>query len=75
MVENNNHTYMSVNDVEDTDRHNTAGVWRNDPALTCLPACTERNATGKAKMQRNELTDYFTSDYGSVPWQEYMVTH
>ena len=75
MVETNKHTYLSVRDVEDTDQYSiTAGIWRNDPALTGLSTSLNRNPAQIAKQQRKELTDYFMSDYGSVPCQEYMVT-
>ena len=76
MVEHNKHVYISVNDVEDTnDHHITAGVWRNDQTLTGLPASSTRNSSEQAKLQRKELTEYFTSGCGSVPWQEYMICH
>lgn len=60
--------YLCVQDVEDTDQHSiTAGIWRNDPALNGLSTSSDRNPAQISKQQRKELTDYFMSDYGSVP--------
>lgn len=74
LVENNKHAYVSAHDVEDTDQHSfTAGVWRNDPQLISVSGGSNRNPAQCAKEQRQELTDYFTSDFGSVPWQDYMI--
>ena len=76
MVENNKHTYLSIHDVEDTDQHSiTAGIWRSDPVITGLSTSSDRNPAQIAKQQQKELTNYFISDFGSVPWQEHMVTH
>lgn len=76
MVETNKHTYLSVQDVENTDQHIiTTGTWRNDPPLTGLSTSSDRNPAHIAKQQRKELTDYFISNLGSVPWQDYMITH
>ena len=76
MVETNKHTYLSVQDVENTDQHIIAtGTRRNDPPLTGLSTSSDRNPAHIAKQQRKELTDYFMSNLGSVPWQDYMITH
>lgn len=76
MVETNKHSYLSAQDIENTDQYTiTAGTWRNDPMLTGLSTSSDRNPAQIAKQQRKELTDYFMSNFGSVPWQDYMVTH
>lgn len=75
MVETNKHTYLSAQDVENTDQHSIAtGTWRNDPPLTGLSTSSDRNPAQIAKQQRKELTDYFMSNFGSVPWQDNMIT-
>lgn len=75
MVENNMHTYISAVDVEDTDQLQfTSGTWRDDPQLSGLLATSGRNPPQNAKKQRTELTNYFVSDFGSVPWQEYLTS-
>ena len=76
MVETNKHSYLSPQDIENTDQYTiTAGTWRNDPMLTGLASSSDRNPAQIAKQQRKELTDYFMANFGSVPWQDYMVTH
>lgn len=74
LVDKNKHAYLSVRDVEDTDNHNVRpGFWRNDPQLMDMEGNHFRNPTQTAKQQRNQLTDYFNSEDGSVPWQEDMT--
>ena len=74
MVENNWHSYTSALDNEDTDKFQfTSGVWRNDPQLIGLAATSGRNPKQCAKRQREDLTKYFSSKYGAVPWQDYMT--
>lgn len=74
MVENNKHAYLGAHDAEDTDQHSIIpGVWRSDPALIGLSTSGDRNPAQIAKQQWKEVTDYFMSDYGSVPWDQYMV--
>ena len=65
MIENNMHAYISALDVEDTDQLQL---------LSGLPPTSGRNQPQHAKKQRTELTNYFVSDFGSVPWQEYMTS-
>lgn len=75
MVETNKHTYLSAQDVENTDQHSIAtGTWRNDPPLTGLSTSSDKNPAQIARQQRKELTDYFMSNFGSVPWQDNMIT-
>ena len=76
LIDNNKHTYISAaNDFEDTEHVIVSGSWRNDPALSGLPSTSDRNPAETAKGQRNDIAEYFSSDHGSVPWQEYMITH
>ena len=75
MVETKKHTYLCVQYVENKDQHIiTTGTWRNDPPLTGVSTSSDRNPAHIAKQQRKELTDYFISNLGSVPWQDYMIT-
>lgn len=71
MCEKNKHTYTSVGDVENAHNHRfTAGAWRSDAQLIGLsPPSSGRNSTMVAKKQRELLTAYFSSEIGSVSWQ------
>ena len=76
MVETNKSAYLSAQEIENTDQHTiTAGTWRNDPPLTGLSTSSVRNPAHAAKQQRKEITEYFMSELGSVPWQDHMTTH
>ena len=73
MVEQNKNNYISVQDIEDVEHLNFMnGQWRSDPQLCGLQTSSSRNSATNAKNQRTELTNYFLSASGSVPWQEYM---
>ena len=73
MVEQNKNNYISVQDFEDVEHlHFMNGQWRSDRQLCGLQTNSSRNSTTNAKNQRTELTNYFSSASGSVPWQEYM---
>ncbi|XP_068759068.1 uncharacterized protein [Montipora capricornis] len=76
MVETNKSAYLSAQEIENTDQHTiTAGTWRNDPPLTGLSTSSVRNPAHAAKQQGKEITEYFMSELGSVPWQDHMITH
>jgi hypothetical protein len=75
MIDNNKHAYTSALDIEDIDQLQfTSGAWRNDPQLSGLAPTSGRNPPQGAKKQREALTNYFVSEYGAVPWQEYMTS-
>lgn len=47
------------------------GTWREDgQTLISVNRVGSNNATGCAKIQRDRLADYFTSQEGWLPWQE-----
>lgn len=74
MVDKNKHAYTSVQDIEHPESHTVSpGPWRNDVPLLGMGASVHRNPTRNAKMQRELLTKYFSSDFGSVSWQNHMA--
>ena len=73
LVENSK-SYTSICDSEDLENCVTAnGAWRSDPPLSGLTSGLGRNPSRNAKEQRQFLTDYFSSNIGSVSWQEKMI--
>ena len=69
MVDNNKH-------VEDIDGHSIVeGVWRNDRTLAGMSASSKGNPSDNVTMQRRELTEYFSSDFGYVPCQDFVIDH
>ena len=73
LIENNKHNYISAQDYEDTEYLQfTNGQWRRDPQLFGIETSSVRNPSTNAKEQRVRLTEYFLSNTGSVPWQEFM---
>lgn len=74
LVDTNKHTYISVQDTEDSEHNAVAGAWRTDPTLTGLSSSSDRNPTLSAKEQRIMLTKFFLSESGAVPWQDHMVS-
>ena len=69
-----NKSYTSICDTEDLENCvMTNGAWRSDPPLAGLTPGLDRNPTRSAKEQRQYLTNYFSSDMGSVSWQEKMI--
>ena len=61
-------------DVEDAEHNVILGEWRKDAEL--LPMDGRRQGDREledAKRQRQVLTEYFSSEAGSVPWQNNMV--
>ena len=74
LVDKNKSAYTSACDVEDIQNHLiNSGAWRRDPQLLAMSPCLDRNPVRSAKEQRQDLTTYFSSDSGSVPWQEQMI--
>lgn len=58
-------------DIEDANHGITEGDWRRNVAtMTPLQPTRERNPTTEAKEIRDAMASYFTSDAGSVPWQD-----
>jgi hypothetical protein len=69
MVANNMSNYTSCQDIEDTDNQQfTPGQWRRDTQLYGIQTTSVRNSSKSAKEQRVELTNYFVSENGSVPY-------
>ena len=72
------HNFMVDNDrhVEDIDGHSIVdGVWRNDRGLSGMSARSKGNPNENATTQRRELTECFSSDFGSVACQHLMIDH
>ena len=75
MIQHKKHAYISVCDAEDTHTMTFAnGTWRNDPPLLGLQSSLDRNPKLNAKEQRQKLTEYFSSEAGSVSWQDAMIS-
>jgi hypothetical protein len=75
MVANNMSNYTSCQDIEDTDNQQfTPGQWRRDTQLYGIQTTSVRDSSKSAKEQRVELPNYFVSENGSVPWQDYMCS-
>jgi hypothetical protein len=73
LVEHNKHNYISCQDIEQTENQQLIpGQWRRDSQLSRMQTTSIRNSSKSAKKQHKELTKYFVSEYGSVPWQEFM---
>ncbi len=69
LVEKDKHSYLSACDSEDpVDNQVLHGMWRKDPNLAGIAPSSERNARWDAKIQRQALTDYFSSEEGAVSW-------
>lgn len=62
-------------DVEDPDTHDVAPApWRMDPPLPSLARLPRGNHDyQQAKAVRDTLQTYYTSEVGSVPWQDRMI--
>jgi hypothetical protein len=74
LVEHNKQNYLGVRDVEEIGGHNVVpGTWRTDAQLTGLCPTVPRKPQQSAKCQRAQLTEYFNSDAGSVPWQDHII--
>ena len=72
LVEKNT-SFINVCD-KDVEHHTFRnGSWRSDPALVGLSPSLDRNSANSAKEPRQNLTKYFSSDMGSVPWQDNMI--
>ena len=68
LVENNKHNYISCQDFEDTENQQfTPGQWRKDVQLCHMQSTPVRNSKKNAKKQRENLTNRFLSNSGSVP--------
>ena len=68
------HAYQGLLDHEDPTTHIvTPGEWRKetDPQNAFLPLqpATNHNYSNAAKDIRKELTEYFMTSSGEVPWQ------
>lgn len=65
---------VNVADQEDQNKNAIPGEWRNDnPLLDGWRDLPNNSTTNAAKKQREYLRAYFSSDAGSVPWQEDMI--
>ena len=67
---------MATNEVdtEDADHNVIPGSWRNNAnLLRRLQNRRGTNATHEAKSIRDYLAFYYSSEAGSVPWQDRMV--
>jgi hypothetical protein len=61
-------------DHEDPSTHEVIpGPWRDEVSLCCLNPMRGNNMTQTAKAQRQYLCEYFSSEAGSVTWQEDMI--
>ena len=60
-------------DQEDADGNIVAGAWRDGAQLTDNRNLVGNQTTRVAKVQRNNLCDYYNNPVGSVPWQDRVV--
>ena len=58
-------------DNEDHDHSVNEGDWRNDPMNEVAPLqpTRSRNSSNSAKVTRNLLANYFSTQEGEVAWQ------
>ena len=60
--------------VDPRTREINPGSWRVDRNLeSIIDTPTAARSTQAARIQRNNLRDYFDSPQGSVPWQNAMI--
>lgn len=60
-------------DADDVNYELIPGDWRGAEELPGLPATAARNPAKVAKAMRNNLTGFFMTNEGSVPWQDTMI--
>ena len=61
-------------DREDPTTHNIIpGAWRDDNTLVGLDKIGGNTSLKVAKIQRNYLCKYYSSEAGSVAWQDKMI--
>lgn len=60
-------------DQEDADGNVVPGAWREGAQLTDNRNIVGNQTMRQAKIQRNNLCDYYNNPVGSVPWQERAV--
>jgi hypothetical protein len=61
-------------DQEDAEHNIVPGIWREDTPLVDGTSDFANHTTSKAaKKQREYLTHYYSSEAGSVPWQNDMI--
>lgn len=65
--------HTAVADTEDADHNVVPGEWRKDFPLVDGDTLGGNRLTKEAKLQRNYLSAYYSSEAGSVPWQEDMI--
>ena len=67
-------TITNLADREDPETHNVIpGTWRDDERLTGLQALRGNNAAQTAKVVRDYQQAYYSSEAGSVAWQDSMI--
>ena len=62
-----------MSDIETENHILSTGTWRNDPILTGMAPSMQNNPTKNAKTQRDLLAAYFSSETGTVPWQDTVI--
>lgn len=64
--------YMNAGsvDTEDANHGWVDGEWRRDSHLEIMQRNHTRNSTTEAKALRENMTQYFSTPGGSVPWQD-----
>lgn len=56
-------------DCEDIDYNLIPGEWRKEDEMAGLLPTSARNSTNISKNMRDNLSYYFLTDQGEVPWQ------
>ncbi len=74
MMRQENPTAFNV-DTEDANHQVVPGAWRTGKVLKELQIERGNRCTKAASIQREVLMEYFSSEAGSVPWQDTMVIH
>ena len=66
--------HKNLMDLEDENMNVIPGAWRNDKVLLDVYHERARNTgTQEGRQIRRYLVHYFTSNAGSVPWQDKMI--
>lgn len=60
-------------DTEDANHAWVEGEWRHDGQLEVLQRNQTRNSTTEAKALRQDMTEYFNTPGGRVPWQDQII--
>ena len=70
----NRNEHVSVADQEDNNHNIIPGEWRKDnPLMDGVSELPSNSTTKAAKNQREYLRAYFSSEAGSVSWQDDMI--